>query len=78
MLRIRLFLVYIVMEYLAKGSLLNLLHVDKKSFGTLQLIMFARDIACGMEYLASKMVRGIIFVPCFWYFMIFKVKNRLK
>ena len=49
-------IVYIMMEYLSKGSLHNLLHVCKDALGTLQLIMFARDIACGMEYLATEKV----------------------
>ena len=44
------------MEYLAKGSLLNMLRVSKKFLGTLQLMIFASDIASGMEYLASKKV----------------------
>ena len=48
------------MEYLAKGSLLDVLHSStKESLGMMQLIMFARDIACGMEYLARKMVNVI-------------------
>jgi len=47
---------YIVMEYLAKGSLLNMLRVSKKHLGTLQLIMFANDVASGMDYLASKKI----------------------
>ena len=55
-LRLCFIIVYIVMEYLGKGSLLNILQSSKDSIGRLQLFMFARDIASGMEYLASKEV----------------------
>ena len=44
------------MEYLGKGSLLSVLQRSEDSIGQLQLFMFARDIASGMEYLASKKV----------------------
>lgn len=53
---LNLILVYIMMEYLAKGSLLNVLHVSKDEIGIKDLIKFARDIACGMEYLVNEKV----------------------
>eukprot|EP00795_Rhopilema_esculentum_P006066 gene6066-11439_t len=48
--------VYIVMEYLARGSLLTMLQQEGDALGIKFLLKAAYDISLGMEYLAGKQI----------------------
>ena len=48
--------IFICMEYLKQGSLLNLLHKNKDLYSQFQLIKFMISICKGMCYLSSQKI----------------------